>query len=218
MRLFRPAGRAARDVHEHDRQTAFAERVGQRARPAHDVAQRVNDGQAREALLQVDDDQGGVRIEPGECHERSFQGTPSVVDQPLEQRDGGREFILFPCCKPRLDGPAEPVLARRASLADQLPAGVGEREEGLPAVRRIRRAATRPASSSAAMTGAIDWGRMPSARARLDAVAAPSFSRRSRTDTWEGVRSPTPACSRRRRLSLPNRARRPCARTAARRA
>ncbi len=105
--MFRPAWRAARDVHEHDGQTAFAEGVGQRARSPQDVAHRVNDGQAREALLQVDNDQGGVWIEHGECHEMSFQetrrparselpGTPSVVDQPLEQLDGGREFILFP--------------------------------------------------------------------------------------------------------------------------
>src|SRR5260370_38184924 len=83
-RTFRPAWRAARDVHEHDGQTAFAEGVGQRARSPQDVAHRVNDGQAREALLQADNDQAGVWIENGEGHERTFQETrrPASTDLP----------------------------------------------------------------------------------------------------------------------------------------
>ncbi len=62
---------------------------------------------------------------------------------------------------------------------------------------------TRPAVSSGAITVAIDCGRMPSARARLETVAEPSLSKRRITDTWDGVRSPLLPCSRSRRLSLP---------------
>jgi len=62
---------------------------------------------------------------------------------------------------------------------------------------------TRPADSSAAIAALIDCGRIPSDRARLDTVAGPSFSRRSRTATWEGGRSSRWPCSRSRRFSVP---------------
>jgi hypothetical protein len=50
---------------------------------------------------------------------------------------------------------------------------------------------TSPGAANAAMTGPIDCGRIPSARARADAVAGPPRSSRSNTDTCAGVRSPT---------------------------
>src|SRR5438445_10433201 len=62
----------------------------------------------------------------------------------------------------------------------------------------------------------MDCGRILSDRARLDTVAGPSFSRRSRTDTWDGVRSRGPACSRSRRFSFPTSERRSSASAPAR--
>jgi hypothetical protein len=63
---------------------------------------------------------------------------------------------------------------------------------------------TRPASWSGVITALIDCGRIPSARARLDTVAAPLSSRRSTTDTCDGVRSLCCPSARRCRLTLRN--------------
>ena len=66
--LLRPPRCAAGDVDEHNRQAAGAERIGQRAAARHHIGQGVDGGGVDEAALQVDDDEGGVRIECGQRH------------------------------------------------------------------------------------------------------------------------------------------------------
>ena len=61
---------------------------------------------------------------------------------------------------------------------------------------------TKPASCREETMELIDCGRTPSARAKLETVSAPSFSRRRRTEIWDGVRSCCPPCSRKRRFSV----------------
>ena len=109
-------------------------------------------GKADDALLQVDDDQGGFRVERGQCHGFSStkfgMGTigrephelPSIVAEPLEQFDGLRKLVLFLRRQTRLKSAGQPVLPRRAPFLDPFAAVVCEREEGLSSVRRVRRA------------------------------------------------------------------------------
>ncbi len=77
-RLFRPAWRTAGDVDEHHRPVALAESVGERPSPLDDVADRVDGGKTDDALLQVDDDQGRIRIERGQRHEFSSRNLRRV--------------------------------------------------------------------------------------------------------------------------------------------
>ena len=135
----------------------------------------------------------------------------SIVDQPLEQRPRRR-------ARP---APAPTAAAKscaasqscRAARPMRSRSGTRSSATGWFDVRpRVGGAAHQACGLKRGETAAIDCGRIPSARARLDTVAGPSFSRRSRTDTWDGRQVLRPACSRNRRLSLPSRERRSCAR------
>jgi hypothetical protein len=63
------ARRAAGHVDEHDRQLVSAKRVEQDAALLHDFLGRMSGGKREDAVLQIDDDQCGLRIERGDCHD-----------------------------------------------------------------------------------------------------------------------------------------------------
>jgi hypothetical protein len=67
-RLFGPTRRACVDIDEHDRQAMAAERIGQRASALHHVADRMDGRKRNDAILQVDDDKSGLRINSGDSH------------------------------------------------------------------------------------------------------------------------------------------------------
>jgi len=67
----RPFGTARRrpgDVDENDRQATFAKRAQQCTRANHDPVNGMNEWEADNALLQINDDKGCLRVERGEGH------------------------------------------------------------------------------------------------------------------------------------------------------
>src|SRR5450756_2418311 len=68
----------------------------------------------------------------------------AVIGQPLEQRDGLRQLVLFLRGQTRLERAGQPILAGRATFLGPFAAGIREREERLASVRRVRRAAHQP--------------------------------------------------------------------------
>lgn len=70
------------DPYEDDREALCAEGVREQHGPLHDLGGGVG-GEARvsdDAVLQVDDDEGGVRVERGDCHGQAFRrGVPVRV-------------------------------------------------------------------------------------------------------------------------------------------
>ena len=99
----RPLGAArcaAGDIDQHDRQAMPPKRRGKRAGARHDVAHGVNGREIDDAALQVDDDERGDRVERRESHDHILPaargGAASIVDEPLEQGDGGGQFVLLP--------------------------------------------------------------------------------------------------------------------------
>ena len=155
-----------------------------------------------DALLQVDHDQcgSGSRVVSG-IGFFSFGFNPQQAGKTARVPP---KLLLLARGEFLRDGPGKPVLPRGPAHLKPLPAFGGERNQSLPPVARVwREPLTRPASCSGVTTALMDCGRMPSARARLETVAEPSFSSRRRTETCDGVRSSRPPCSRKRRLSLP---------------
>ena len=78
-RLLRPARCRAADVDQHHRQPMTAERVRQLAGARHDVGDRMHRRIADDALLEIDHDEGGERIDCGEGHTVFFTLAPRGV-------------------------------------------------------------------------------------------------------------------------------------------
>ena len=66
--LFRSARRSSGNVYEHDRQGVSAECVGEGARLSYNLGDRVRSGIGDDALLQIDNDERGLRIYGAYCH------------------------------------------------------------------------------------------------------------------------------------------------------
>src|SRR5208282_2291730 len=62
------------------------------------------------------------------------------VCEALEQFEGSCEIFLLRGREFGLDGAEEPILLRRPIGLDQFPAGICERQDGLPSVSRVGRA------------------------------------------------------------------------------
>ena len=153
-RLLRAAGGDPGDVDEHDGQAARAEGVGQRLRPLDHLSDRMDAGRADDALLKVDDEERGIRIEGRQGHGArlsasgwgagritSRRGSRQSSASRLSSFDGGGEVVLFLGRQAHLDLSGEPVLPRRAPFLEPRPAGRRERKQGLSPVHRVRRAA-----------------------------------------------------------------------------
>jgi hypothetical protein len=65
---FRPARWRTSDTNEHDRQAMPTECVSQSAGVLHDLAGWVYGGQSDDAVLQIDDDESGLRVKGRYCH------------------------------------------------------------------------------------------------------------------------------------------------------
>jgi len=66
--LFGPARRDASDIDQHHRQASALERGGQSRGGGQDAGDGMGGGEADDALLQVDDDERGLRVEGGDGH------------------------------------------------------------------------------------------------------------------------------------------------------
>lgn len=91
--LLRAARRAAGDIDEDDREVVAAERIGEGGGARHDRVGRVRGGQCYDALLQIDEDEGGFRVERGDGHGEFLAvmgvGAP-VAREDLSRAKGGR--------------------------------------------------------------------------------------------------------------------------------
>src|SRR6202035_3419425 len=87
--LFRSARRRTGDVDEHDRQPVLAEGVRQRAGALHDLAGWVYGGETDDPFLQIDDDEGGLRVKRGQCHGVS----PCLLVESRPLRESARPTI-----------------------------------------------------------------------------------------------------------------------------
>src|SRR4030088_1230639 len=66
--VLRAARRPALDVDQHDWQMMTAKRFSQRCGVFHHLADGMHGGVRQDAFLQIDDDQGGLRVERGHWH------------------------------------------------------------------------------------------------------------------------------------------------------
>ena len=120
----------------------------------------------------------------------------SLLNQPRKQFERFLKLLLLLGRKLLRDGRGEPVLlAALLSSSHVRHLGVRDIKVCRPSLGSGA-PLTRSDSCSGITIALMDCGRMPSARARLETVAGPSFSSRRRTEACDGVRSPPPPCSR----------------------
>ncbi len=125
------AGRAAGDIDQADRQIAFTEGIEKGNGIRDNAGHGFGRGEGLDTFLQVDDDEGGLRIEGSDGHVELLWG---LIEKAFEQIDAGGNGSLFLRRETGGDGLAQPVVARGAIGLDQVAAGLGQGQEGLAAV------------------------------------------------------------------------------------